>query len=144
MPKKTYRTLQHDYPVCQHAECPMAATCLHQLAYHDLLVTENYLKLINPQRCTTDGKCRFFRDSKPVRYALGFTHFQERMFPQQYKLFKDILISEFSSRPYYERRSGTRPIPPAEQKIILNALHRAGVKEEMDFDAYEEIINWYD
>ena len=35
--KKTYTFLPIDYAVCKHADCPMAATCMHQLAYPMLL-----------------------------------------------------------------------------------------------------------
>ena len=33
MPKKIYTSLPSNYTVCEHSDCPMAATCLHQLAY---------------------------------------------------------------------------------------------------------------
>ena len=79
MPKKTYTSLQSNYTVCEHSDCPMAATCLHQLAYKELLKTETYLRLLNPTQCVKDGTCKFFRDNTPVTYARGFTNFQKKM-----------------------------------------------------------------
>ena len=84
MPKKEYTSLPKDYPVCEHSSCPLAATCLHQIAYSTLMEHEEYLQLINPSRCSKNESCIYYRDSKPVNYARGFTNFQKRMFPDQY------------------------------------------------------------
>lgn len=77
-------------------------------------------------------------------YARGFTNFQQRMFPDQYTRFMAICISEWSRNPYFERRRGARLLPPSEQQFILKALKAVGVTEEMQFDSYEEAVNWYD
>lgn len=63
MPKKTYTSLPADY-----ADCPMAATCLHQLAYPTLLGSQTYLRLINPRKCSKDETCSFYRNSKHMTY----------------------------------------------------------------------------
>ena len=144
MPKKTYRALPPDYGVCLHAYCPMAATCLHQRAYPQLLKKETTLRLINPEKCSKDKECRFYRDSKPVTYAFGFTNFQKKMFPAQYQTFMYTLIGKFGRNAYFERRRGESPLSPKEQEVILEALRKAGVTEKMQFDKYEENINWYD
>ena len=144
-------TIPSGYPVCEHEDCPQAATCLHQTAYQELQKQEEYLHLINPNRCTTDGTCKYYRDNTPVTYARGFTNFQKKMFPGQYKKFMSILIGTFSRNPYFERRRGDTPLSPKEQAVILNALEQAGVGtngspsiEDFKFDSYEECINWYD
>lgn len=144
MPKKEYTSLPSNYPVCLHSDCPLAATCLHQSAYSKLLENEEYLRLINPNRCTKDNMCSYYRDCKPMTYARGFTNFQERMYPDQYKKFMSICINHWSPNPYFERRRGARALPPDEQAFILHALKKAGITEEMKFDSYEENINWYD
>ncbi len=144
MPKKEYTSLPKDYPVCEHSSCPMAATCLHQTAYSALMEQEEYLQLINPSRCSKNESCIYYRDSKPVTYARGFTNFQKRMFPDQYSRFMSICINHWSRNPYFERRRGERSLPPDEQVFILNALKTVGVAEDMKFDSYEENINWYD
>ena len=144
MAKRYYTSLPSGYAVCQHADCPMAETCLHQLAYPQLLQTETYLRLLNPERCTKSETCEFYRDNKPVIYARGFTNFQQKMFPQQYSAFMQKCISHWSRNPYFERRRGDRPMPPSEQEFILNTLREVGVTEEMQFDSTEENINWDD
>ena len=144
MPKKEYTSLPNDYPVCEHSSCPMAATCLHQIAYFTLMEHEEYLQLINPSRCSKNESCIYYRDSKPVTYARGFTNFQKRMFPDQYSRFMSICINHSSRNPYFERRRGDRYLPPDEQVFILNALKTVGVTEDMKFDSYEQNINWYD
>ena len=144
MPKKTYRALPTDYSVCQHTDCPMAATCLHLIAYPKLLKSETYLRLINPKKCSKNRKCPFYRDSKPVTYAFGFTNFQKKMFPGQYQTFMYTLIGKFGRNAYFERRRGESPLSPKEQEIVLEALQKAGITEKIPFDKYEDIINWYD
>lgn len=142
MPKKVYITLPDGYPVCLHKDCPMAQSCLYWLAYQELSAKEEYLRLINPTRCTTSDGCPYYRDNKPVRYARGFTGFQRQMYPQQYDTFKGILIRTFGRSPYFARRAAT--LPPKEQEIVLQALRQAGVTEQMDFDSYEDRVCWYD
>ena len=144
MPRKTYSTLPADYTVCLHEDCPMAATCLHQTAYSKLQESEPYLWLINPRKCTKGDNCAFYRDAKPVMYARGFTGFQKRMFPGQYQTFMRTLIIEFGRSNYFERRSGRLPLSPKEQEIVLAALHKAGITEDLPFDHYEEQVNYCD
>ena len=144
MPRKTYSTLPADYKVCLHEDCPMAATCLHQMAFASLLESETYLHLINPRKCSKSNECKFYRDAKPVMYAYGFTGFQKKMFPQQYQTFMKTLIAKFGRSNYFERRSGRLPLSPKEQEIVLAALHKAGITEDLPFDHYEEQVNYCD
>ena len=72
MPRRTYTSLPTDYAVCIHADCPLAATCLHQLAKPTLIDSQTYLRLINPNQCLKDNQCKFVRDSQPVAYARAF------------------------------------------------------------------------
>ncbi|MCC8171065.1 MAG: DUF6078 family protein [Parabacteroides sp.] len=144
MPKKHYKDIPPDYAVCQHSDCPRASVCLHQLVYQPLMERNETLRLINPRHCTKDDTCRHFRDAAPVTYARGFTGMQQHMFPGQYQTFMSILKRRFSHNPYYERRRGETALSPSEQKIVLDALRRAGVTEELKFDEYEENFNWYD
>ena len=144
MPTKTTFSPPHGYAVCIHADCPMASSCLHRIAYPMLLETGNFLRLVNPSRCTKDASCSFYRSNRPVTYARGFTNFQKRMFPDQYSRFMSICIKHWSRNPYFERRRGERSLPPDEQVFILDALKTVGVTEDMKFDSYEENVNWYD
>ena len=142
MPMKEYTSLPKDYPVCEHSSCPMAATCLHQTAYSTLMEHSEYLRLINPSRCSKNESCIYYRDSKPVTYARGFTNFQKRMYPQQYDKFMTTLILHFGRNQYFKRRRGDILIPPEEQEVIRLMLEKVGADSKMDFDKYEEHINW--
>ena len=144
MPKKFYTSIPSGYPVCLHGDCPMAETCLHQIVYPTLLEKSDILYVVNPNRCSKDDKCKFYRSNKPITYARGFAHFQKRMFPSQYDRFSMILTNKFGRTSYYERRRGDTALTPKEQRIVLDALKQAGVTEEMKFESYEENINWYD
>ena len=142
MPKKEYTSLPKDYPVCEHSSCPMAATCLHQTAYSTLMEHAEYLRLINPTRCSKDEACTYYRDKKPVIFARGFTNFQKQMYPQQYDKFMTTLILHFGRNQYFKRRRGDILLPPEEQEVIRLMLEKVGADSKMDFDKYEEHINW--
>ena len=144
MPKKSYIDIPNGYSVCEHSACPQAESCLHQIAYRQLKETDEYLKLINPSRCSQSAECPYYRNDEPVTYARGFTNFQTKMFPQQYKEFMARCISHWSRNPYFERRRGDYPLPPSEQEFILQALRDCGVTDELQFDSYEQLMNWYD
>ena len=142
MTKNNKQTTPHDYPVCELQDCPMATTCLRQFAYTTLIENEVYLRLINPTKCSKDEACKYYRDKKPVVFARGFTNFQKQMFPQQYDKFMTALVSHFGRNQYYKRRRGAILIPPEEQKVIRRVLEKVGADPKMDFDNYEEQINW--
>lgn len=142
MPKKEYTSLPKDYPICEHSSCPMAATCLHQTAYSTLMEHAEYLRLINPTRCSKDEACTYYRDKKPVIFARRFTNFQKCMYPQQYDQFMTTLILHFGRNQYFKRRRGDILLPPEEQEVIRLMLEKVGADSKMDFDKYEEHINW--
>ena len=143
MSKKEYTSLPINYPVSEHSNCPMAATCLHQVAY-SMKMEQNAenLRLINPPRCSKDEACTYYRDKKPVIFARGFTNFQKRMYPQQYDKFMTTLILHFGRNQYFKRRRGDILLPPEEQEVIRLMLEKVGADSKMDFDKYEEHINW--
>ena len=121
----------------------MAATCLHQVAY-SMMLEQNaeYLRLINPTRCSKDEACTYYRDKKPVIFARGFTNFQKHMFPQQYDQFMTTLCFHFGRNQYFKRRCGDILISPEEQEEIRHMLEKVGADSKMEFDNYEEHINW--
>ena len=121
----------------------MAATCLHYIAYTMMMEqNEEYLQLINPARCSKDESCIYYRDKKPVIFARGFTNFQKHMYPQQYDQFMTTLILHFGRNQYFKRRRGDILLPPEEQEVIRQMLEKVGADSKMEFDNYEEHINW--
>lgn len=121
----------------------MAATCLHYIAYTMMMKqNEEYLQLINPARCSKDESCIYYRDKKPVIFARGFTNFQKRMYPQQYDQFMTTLCFHFGRNQYFKLRRGDILLPPEEQEVIRQMLEKVGADSKMEFDNYEEHINW--
>lgn len=121
----------------------MAATCLHHIAYTMMMEqNEEYLQLINPARCSKDESCIYYRDKKPVIFARGFTNFQKRMYPQQYDQFMTTLCFHFGRNQYFKLRRGDILFPPEEQEVIRQMLEKVGADFKMEFDNYEEHINW--
>ena len=144
MPKILHSTIPYEYAACQHTDCPMSDNCLRQVAYKELLTTSEHFRIVNPSQCSKDEACRYYRSKALVRYARGFTAMQKRMYPDQYEQFSRTLIHRFSRSTYFERRRGTRAMPPAEQALVLRTLRKVGVTEPIDFDNYEDGLNWYD
>lgn len=143
MKKNAFSDMPDYYAVCQHADCPKASECLHRLAYAPQLARLSQLRLLNPTHCTCDDQCPHFHSSATVTFARGFTNFQQKMYPHQYTEFMRLCIAHFSRNTYFERRRGARLLPPAEQEFILSALRQVGVTEELQFDGYEDRVNWW-
>ena len=78
----------------------------------------------------------------PVKFARGFANFQKHMFPQQYDQFMTTLVLHFGRNQYFKRRRGDILLPPEEQEVIRLMLEKVGADSKMDFDKYEEHINW--
>ena len=64
------------------------------------------------------------------------------MFPQQYDQFMTTLILHFGHNQYFKRRRGDILISLEEQEVIRQMLEKVGADSKMDFDKYEEHINW--
>ena len=84
---KIYKDIPSGYPLCLHADCPMADSCLRQLAYRRHAELGTFLTLINPSMCNKQADCPHYVSNQPVRFARGFVNFQKRMYPEQYDKF---------------------------------------------------------
>lgn len=133
-----------NFTLCLNAECPLAERCLHQMVRRMIPTDELVLHVYNPEAVKGGENCKFFRALKLDRYAKGFSRFQEEMVPRQYAVFSRSLMHYFGRNPYYERRRGERSLSPAEQEVVLQALRKAGIEEDLEFDGYEYRINWID
>lgn len=139
---KSANTIPKNYPVCMHGDCPLAEKCLHQLAFRRQEEMGTYLSLLNPSKCTKQPGCPHYADSKPVRFAKGFTGFQKKMYPEQYGRFMTTLIQHFGRNQYFKRRRGDILLSPEEQDIIKYVLEQVGANSSMDFDQYVEETRW--
>lgn len=142
-------TFQHsdvpgNFTLCLNSDCPLADRCLHHIVRTMVPDDELVLHVYNPAAVKGGEDCPRFRTPEPVRYAYGFEGMQERMLPKQYVMFMDLLIAHFSRNPYFVRRRGEFPMPPREQDYIREVLRQVGADHTMDFDRYEERINWTD
>lgn len=139
---KLYKDIPEKYPLCLHADCPMADTCLHQLAFRRHAELGTFLNLINPVQCSKQAGCPHYVSNQPIKFAKGFVNFKNRMYPYQYDRFMTLLICHFGRNQYFKRRRGDIVLPPEEQAVIQVALEKAGVTQPMEFDTYIEAINW--
>ena len=52
------------------------------------------------------------------------------------------LTIHFGRNQYFKRRRGDILLPPEEQEVIRLMLEKVGADSKMDFNKYEEHINW--
>ncbi|MDD6378506.1 MAG: DUF6078 family protein [Prevotella sp.] len=135
--------IPHNYEACLTNNCPQREHCLRAWVWDNRKSSVQRYVVLNPDLTTSDGHCPFYCDDQPQRYALGFTNFQRRLYPDQYKQFMSACIARFGRNPYFMRRRGDTPMSPSEQAFIRSVLKQIGAPEDIDFDGFEERINWY-
>lgn len=133
-----------NFTLCLNGDCPLASRCLHHIVRTMVPATELVLHVYNPEAVKGGEGCEHFRGQAPERYAYGFEGMQGKMLPRQYAVFMELLIAHFSRNSYFVRRRGDFPMPPKEQELIRGVLKQVGADPSMDFDRYEERINWTD
>ena len=89
---KIYKDIPADYPLCLHGECPMADSCLRQLAYRRHAELGTFLNLINPSKCSKLADCPHYVSNRPVKFAKGFMNIQKLVYPEQCEQFRTLLI----------------------------------------------------
>lgn len=146
------RDIPQHYTYCFAGKdlCPKASTCLRAIAAQ--IVTESkeepekVIRIINHiyvQRLPQPDSCRFYRDSKPVRYAKGMTQLFEDLPLKQSRLVRQQVMRCFSCVSlFYQSRKGIRLISPQEQQNIRNVFRSARVQGEPKFDGYEYSLAW--
>lgn len=135
--------IPHNYEACLTNNCPQREHCLRAWVWDNRKSSVQRYVVLNPDLTTSDGHCPFYCDDHPQRYALGFTNFQRRLYPDQYKQFMSACIARFGRNPYFMRRRGDTPMSPSEQAFIRSVLKQIEAPEDIDFDGFEERINWY-
>lgn len=133
-----------NFPLCLNESCPQAKKCLHYMVRKMVPSNQLVLHVYNPEAVKGGEDCEHFRSLEAERYAYGFEGMQSNMLPKQYAAFKELLVARFSRNRFFVRRRGEFPIPPKEQEYIRKVLQQIGADPEMDFDRYEERINWTD
>lgn len=138
-----YNQVPHNFALCLHTECPMAATCLRRMVWDAIPESEEHLTVLNPSCITPGAECRHYRSAQKEVYARGFCGMKAQMVPAQYAKFSDRLTHYFSRNCYYERRRGDRLCSPKEITHIREVLAEIGLPD-LEFDAYEERYNFSD
>ena len=143
MNKISFIEVPNGYPVCIKADCPLANSCLRQLAMQVLTTQHKIVRIVNPLLALPSEQCEFYRSDTPQVYARGFAAMKEEMLPRQYKVFMNRLQSAFGRTGYFERRRGVRLCSPKDIKILEAVLKDLGL-QHLGFDAYEQRYNWDD
>ena len=143
MNKISFKEVPEGYTICIKANCPLANSCLRQLAMQVLTRQNKIVRIVNPLLTQPSEQCEFFRSDEPQVYARGFAAMKEEMLPRQYKVFMSHLQSVFGRTGYFERRRGDRLCSPKDIKTVEAVLKDLGL-QHLGFDAYEQRYNWDD
>ncbi len=138
-----YSTKPHNYEVCWHRTCPMAETCLRQLAAEHLEDNVRFVKSVNLLAVHPEtGTCRDFRPVRYVRHAYGLRHIYDQV-PSavKRKIYFDIW-KQFGNTMYYHYYNERRPITPREQAIIEAAFRKHGFEGPVNYRRTVEVIDW--
>lgn len=135
-------SIPYGYEACLPCDCPRRDHCLRAWVWDHRDSSQQQYIVLNPDLITLDGHCPFYCDDTPQRYARGFTNFQQHMYPGQYQQFMEACIAHFGRNPYFLRRRGEKLLPPSEQAFIRKVLKQVGAPDDLDFDDFEERVNW--
>ena len=64
------------------------------------------------------------------------------LLPCHYDQFMTTLMLHFGRNPYFKRRRGNILLPPEEQEVVRLMLEEVGADSKMDFNKFEEYVNW--
>ena len=141
--KFTLEDVPSGFALCMRNDCKLCEHCLRNMAYNVLTEKPWAICLVNPLRVKPSETCEYFRTDEPATYARGFVKMKQKMLPGQYDEFMVRLIGKFGRTGYYERRRGERLCKPSEIEFIRKALQEMKLPD-LEFDAYEKHLNWYD
>lgn len=139
------------YALCfaDKTTCPKAESCLRAIAAQALSQSphpEGIIQTVNLhyiRSLVSPDQCEYYRDSHPVRFAIGMTHlFDELPLKVATQVRRNVMACFSCESYFYSSRKGTRPITPEEQQHIRHVFGKAGIKTEPQFDRYMDKENW--
>ncbi len=139
----TYSDVPRGYGLCMAENCPMAATCLRQIAYKLLPEDTSIHPIFNPKTAIKIvDRCKQYKPVVKIRYAYGFMCIFKDITVRNEANFRCRMISHFGKKSYYMRRKGLQRILPDEQKYIIQYAKSIGIVLDEYFDSYQEAYAW--
>ena len=134
---------EKSYTICYSQTCSLREHCLRWLlrtyAPKDRRIS-NCVNLNNPAMQTET--CPMYRNDNPVRMPLGISKMYYDMPQRIAHPLKQHLIHYFNRKRYYEYHSGYRPVLPAHEQYIRQAISNYGWPDPVEFNAYVEDYLW--
>ena len=132
-----------EYAVCFRNECPLAKTCLRNIAAQEPREDKPFIRIVNPslQKDLTNG-CSCYRSNQVVKIAYGLSHIYDNV---PYVKKEDIMHQiqgKLNRTTYYRIYRKERPLWPKDQQIIQKVFSNFGITEPVVFDEYHEVIDW--
>jgi len=132
-----------NYAICLSQTCSLREHCLRwQLRTYtpkDRRIAA-CVNLNNPAMQT--ATCPMYRNDQPIRMPLGISKMYYDMPQRIERSLKKHLIAYFNRKRYYEYHSGYRPVPPAHEQYIRQAIRDYGWTGPYEFNAYIDDYLW--
>lgn len=138
-----YTTMPRNYEVCWNRACPMAATCLRQMAAEHLSEEKRYVKSVNLRATHPEtGECRDYRQARYVKHAYGLRHIYDQVPSATKDLLYHDIWGKLGNTMYYHYYNERKPITPREQAIIEGAFRKYGIEGPVAYRRFVEVPDW--
>lgn len=138
-----YSKVPFDFGLCAAESCPLASTCLRQIAFRHAPANYLFLPTLNPNHLKAlKNKCDCYCSNEKVRFAKGFMRTINALTVSVADTFRYRMISYLGRKNYYQKRKGALQLTPAEQKRVITTAKELGIIQQEYFDSYLEEYNW--
>lgn len=139
-----YAAAPASFAKCLVTDCTAANRCLRHLAAQAVPADTEQMLAVNPKRtCPAAGEsCPCFRTSTAARRPRGFIRTLNALPRSEAAGVAADLIQALNRRLYYRLRKGEFALNAAHKALVENILIRHGAPQPVEFDAYEEELDW--
>lgn len=140
MKELTFNDVPSWFVLCTNSQCPMAESCLRQMAVR---LAPNDVKtamcVMPTQWC--DDDCQWYAEVKTTMRKRGFSHLFERIYDADARTIRRELLRYFGyKKKYYALLRGEQALTADEEQYIRRLLKRHGYDWEPPFDNEEEVF----
>lgn len=131
-----------NYAHCLETDCPLGARCLCRLAADCLPDDLEQFYAVNPRRVRHNEQCPYFRPAVTVRMARAFTRAIGSVPMANIPKVEQAMTALYNRSYYFRMRRGEYLLTPQQQEQIARTLAKYGAAQPVEFDAYEDAIDW--
>ena len=142
--KHDFRNVPRGYQLCFNKECPKKDECLRFMAGNALPEDRDWGPAIYPNIKRDENGCRFYATGKPTRMAWGFYTLFEDVKSKHEKGLRTAMQQYLNGTSnYYRYLHGERLLNKEQQEWIIKLFQRTGYTENLRFDHYADVFDFY-